>query len=434
MLSVWPNAVAHIDADAFFASCEQAMNPELKSQPVVTGKERNIVASMSYEAKAMGILRGMPIFRAQKICPALRVLPSDYETYCLISQRMFSIMRRFTPTVEEYSIDEGFLELNGLRRLYRKGYPEIAGDIRQAIEKELGIPVSAGLSTTKTLAKLASKYRKPRGFTAVPGTRIHGFLPNIQAGQVCGLGPNTSALLRKRNIVTAWDYVRTPEGQIKDLLGKTGVELWHELRGEMVYPVNPRAKTVYASISKTKTFTPPSSDYNYLKAQLYRNTESAFLKLRRHGLRTKSLAIFLTHQNFQTFGLEGKLSRESVSPVEAFPLIEKMLRSLFREHRPCRRTGVVLAALKPDTSLQYDLFEAPLGMLRTKNLYQSIDQINAAFGKHTVSSAAGLYLARENPPGLELNGRHALAERKTIRLPGETCRQRINLPLARMKI
>src|SRR3990167_6570879 len=108
----------HIDADAFFASIEQAVHPELKGKPVITGVERGIVAAASYEAKAYGVKRGVTLSDVRKLCPDCVMLPSDYETYSLFSKRMFAIMREFTPVLEEYSIDEAFADLSGLRRLY----------------------------------------------------------------------------------------------------------------------------------------------------------------------------------------------------------------------------------------------------------------------------------------------------------------------------
>ena len=110
-LHSYPQAIVHIDGDAFFASCEQANNPELKGKPVVTGKERGIAASMSYEAKARGVVRGMPIRDIFKVCPEVVLLPSDYEMYSLLSKRFYAIVWRFTPEVEEYSIDECFADL-----------------------------------------------------------------------------------------------------------------------------------------------------------------------------------------------------------------------------------------------------------------------------------------------------------------------------------
>jgi DNA polymerase-4/DNA polymerase V len=115
----WPRAILHLDADAFFASCEQAIHPELRGRPVITGKERGIVAAASYEAKAKGVKRGMRLFEAKKVCPGVITVPSDYETYSLFSVRMFEILRRFSPDVEEYSIDEAFAQ-GRFRKWWRK--------------------------------------------------------------------------------------------------------------------------------------------------------------------------------------------------------------------------------------------------------------------------------------------------------------------------
>lgn len=435
LLASWPSAIVHIDGDAFFASCEQSLHPELKGKPVVTGKERNIVASMSYEAKAFGIKRAAAVWEAKKICPGVIVLPSDYETYSLISKRMFSIMRRFTPEVEESSIDEGFADLKGLRRLYRTGYAEIAEQMRDAIERELDIPVSLGLSVTKILAKLASKYRKPRGFTVVPGYKLHEFLKGIPVETVCGIGPNTKALLNKQGVCTALDYIKRPEPWIKTLLGKVGVELWHELRGEMIYRLNPALKTSYDSISKSKTFTPPSDDYDYVKAQLFRNTESAFIKLRRYRLRAKRFLVYLRTQDFRSRVAEGDLNRGTVSPFEAFPLVEEMLKTIYVPGALYRATGVVLLLLEDDGGIQFELFEDPVRMVSMRRLSESMDQINALYGKHTVFSGAALFLGGNAEKNcLDSNPRKVLPRRKLDLLAGETFRRRLAIPMWRVKV
>src|SRR3990170_6348535 len=142
----WPRAIMHVDADAFFTSCEQAIHPELKGKPVIAGKERGIVAAASYEAKKRGIERGMRLFEVKKLCPDAVILPSDYETYSLFSVRMFEILRRFSPDVEEYSIDEAFVDLTGLRRSFHGPYGMIARKMQEAVETELGITVSIGVS------------------------------------------------------------------------------------------------------------------------------------------------------------------------------------------------------------------------------------------------------------------------------------------------
>ena len=207
----WPRAILHIDADAFFASCEQAVNPKLKGKPVITGKERGIVAAASYEAKARGVQRGMRLFEVKKVCPDAVILPSDYETYSLFSVRMFEILRRFSPDVEEYSIDEAFVDLTGLRRSFHGPYGMIAKKMQEAVENELGITVSVGVSLTKVLAKIASKYRKPHGLVLIPGREIHIYLESLSVEKVWGIGPNTSAFLRKFGITTALEFARKGE-------------------------------------------------------------------------------------------------------------------------------------------------------------------------------------------------------------------------------
>jgi DNA polymerase-4 len=433
-LRSWPTAIMHLDGDAFFASCEQSIHPELAGRPVITGQERNIVASMSYEAKALGITRGTPLWEAKKICPSVIILPSDYETYSLISKKMFSIMRRFTPVVEESSIDEGYAELAGLRRVYRMSYPLIAQHIQETVQKELGLSVSVGLSLNKTLSKLAAKFRKPHGFTAVKGSHIHLFLARIQVGEICGIGPNSKALLNKYGILTALDYAKHPRPHIKGLLGKIGVELWDELHGDYVYALNTEEKKSYYSVMKTKTFTPPSDDYNYVKAQLFRNIESAFIKIRRFKLRAKGFYIFLKKQDFKSRACESHFSRGVINPAEVFHIIEEALKQIYEPNTLYRSTGVALLKLEEDLGMQFELFEAPVQMIRMKKMAESIDQINREFGKHTVFSGAGLFLKRDKTKPTGAEGRHALAARKTDLLPGETFRQRLQMPVWKIKV
>ena len=206
----WPRAVLHLDADAFFASCEQAIHPELKGKPVITGKERGIVAAASYEAKARGVKRGMRLFEVKQVCPDTVILPSDYETYSIFSLRMFEILRRFSPDVEEYSIDEAFVDLTGLRRSYHGPYGLIAKKMQDTVETELGFTVSVGVSLTKVLAKIGSKHNKPHGLTIIPGRDIHLYLEKLPTEKIWGIGSNTAAFLGKFGITTALEFARNP--------------------------------------------------------------------------------------------------------------------------------------------------------------------------------------------------------------------------------
>ena len=213
-LHSWPRAIVHLDGDAFFTSCEEAIHPELKGKALITGGERGIVACASYLAKKMGIKRGVPLHEARKICPSLIILPSDYETYSLFSRRMFSIMRRFTPDVEEYSIDEAFADITGMRRVLHSSYEEIALKMKKEIERDLGITVSVGLSITKVLAKVASKHLKPAGMTVIKGRDIAQYLCDLPVEKVWGIGNATTNYLAKMGIrISAWslpNYLKKP--------------------------------------------------------------------------------------------------------------------------------------------------------------------------------------------------------------------------------
>lgn len=431
-LAAFPVPIIHVDADAFFTSVEQALKPELTGKPVITGRERGIVACASYEAKALGIRRPMRLFEARKISPDLICLPSDYETYSLYSQRIFAILRRFTPAVEEYSIDEAFAELGGLRRLYRTGYPEIARQIKQTIEKELGITVSVGLSASKTLAKLASRQNKPNGFTVWPANELQHFLPEIPLEKVCGFGPNTTALLRKNGLRNVWDYIQKPQAWAKQLLGKIGVELWHELRAEAVYPITAQPKTEYLSMSKTKTFTPPSPDKNYVRAQLLRNMESALIKLRHYKFRTKKFIIYLRTQDFKSHTIDAELGYATRSPLEMANAVTGLFEKLFRPYLLYRATGIILYELENDESeMQLSLFDSPQRIKSFRSLDRVIDGVNELFGKHTLHLGSTLWLGRHRWHASE---RGDLPQRKNNLLPGENFRRRLGIPMWQIRV
>lgn len=428
-LRSFPTAVAHLDGDAFFAAVEQSVDPSLKGRPVVTGKERGIIACASYEAKALGVKRGIPLFEARRMCRDLVILPSDYETYSIYSKRMFDIMRHYTPMVEEYSIDEGFADLSGLRRVFKTSYEEIARRMQEEIRAELDITVSCGLSLTKSLAKLASKFRKPRGFTPVAGHHIHLFLQQTPLEKVWGFGPNTVNLLKKHGLRTAYDFVMRPEKWAERLMGKIGRELWNELRGNVMYPVSAEEKSSYYTISKGRTFTPPSRDRTFVYAKLVRNLESAFIKARRHRLRAKVIGIALRHQDFSEDAAESVLNRATAATQEAMPLAAALFEHLFREGVDYRATMVVLGKLEADRGDQFELFEDRVRIDKMTVASRAIDEVNERFGKHKLSLGPSLFLRRE-----ERTEREALPWRKTNLLGGETKRKRLNIPRLSIKV
>jgi nucleotidyltransferase/DNA polymerase involved in DNA repair len=315
-LSSFPRAILHIDGDAFFASCEQSRDPQLQGKPVITGKERGIAASMSYEAKACGVTRGMRLFEIKKLCPDAIILPSDYETYSLLSKRFFTIVRRYTPDVEEYSVDECFADLTGLRRVLRLSYEDIAQRIKHELDEELGFTFSVGLAPNKVIAKLASKWQKPSGLTVIPGRDIHRFLRVLPVDKVWGIGNNTAALLQKYGVQTALDFARRPEVWVKKWLTKPFYTIWQELNGRCILPLVTEKKSTYQSIQKIKTFTPPSYDRAFVFAQLSKNIENACIKARRYKLAAKGAVLCLKTQQFRVHSIAVRFSRSTAFPHE----------------------------------------------------------------------------------------------------------------------
>ena len=200
----------------------------------------------------------------KRVCPEAIILPSDYETYSLLSKRLFAIVRRYTPDVEEYSIDECFADLTGLRRPLRMSYERIARAIKHDLDTELGFTFSVGLAPTKVLAKIGSKWQKPSGLTAIPGREIHLFLEQLPVEKVWGIGPQTSALLAKHRIRTALEYARQPEAWVRRMMTKPFYQIWQELNGKLVMELELTEKTSYQSIQKMKTFSPPSADKGFV--------------------------------------------------------------------------------------------------------------------------------------------------------------------------
>lgn len=421
----FPRAILHVDADSFFAACEVARRPELKGKPVITGLERGIVSSLSYEAKARGVKRAMTLSEVKRICPDAVFLPSDYESYSLYSLRMFSIIKRFTPEVEQYSIDECFADLTGLQRPLNMSYAKMAEKIKEALDSELGFTFSVGLAPTKVLAKIGSKWKKPSGLTIISARDINAYLENTPIGYVWGIGPQTTAYLNKLGIRTALEFIRKDEDWVKAHVSKPHQEIWRELKGESVYAVNPGEKQSYQSISKTKTFTPPSNDREYIFSQLSKNTENACIKLRRYNLAAKKIFFFLKTHDFRYRGFEVKLLRPTDNPIEMVRMIDKYFSSVFAPGFLFRASGITLMDLVENVSRQADLFNEVLTAEKISRIFGSVDGISKHYGKHTLFLGSSFAAMK----GTQHTGnRQVPAERKGELFKGETARKRLAIP------
>ena len=361
---------------------------------MVTGADRGIVTAASYEAKALGIPRGMPIFRLRKLFPQVIVMPGDYDSYVRYSGMMFDIVRRYADDVEEYSIDECFADLTGLDRTYiggrttRMSYREIAFQIKKEINDELDLGVSVGVAPTKVLAKSASKWQKPNGFTMIHKNDAFEYLDKITIDKVWGIGGQTSAKLKKMGIQTAGDYARRDQVWIREHFAKPYETIWHELNGTSVNPVDPAPKLLYSSIQKTRTFHPATNDTGFLFAQLSRHTENACAKARRYGLLPKSASIFLKTRDFAYVRREFKLPFPTNSPETILAEVRRELPAIHVPGVLYRASGIVLRELIPKKALEKDLFGNVNTADKFEMIHEKIDQLENKYGKRMVHLAS----------------------------------------------
>lgn len=375
----WPNVILHIDADAFFASVYQAIHPQSQNKPVVVGKERGIATAVSYQAKKLGIKRGMAIAYIKKIFPSVLIVESDYEIYELFSQRIFEIIKKFSPLVERYSIDEFFVDLKGLRRYLNKSYQEIAIAIKKEIENKLGITVSLGLSINKSLSKLASSFNKPSGFTVVDGLSIERFLKKIPINKVWGIGENTSSFLNKLGILTAYDFAVKSEDFIKKYLTKPFFEIWQELRGGIIFNLNLDKKENYKSITRSGSF-PLTNNRNFLFSRLIFHLNEAFLTARKFEYLIGGVEIFLKNSYFCFF-------KEKIifNPPIKYPLlinnsVKEKFELIYNKNFLYRSCGCVIFDFKEEKFTQPSLFNNNQKEEKLEKIYQLIDKQKIDFG------------------------------------------------------
>lgn len=384
----WPHAIAHIDADAFYASCEAARHPELKGRPIcVLSNQNAMVIAKSYDAKHAGVTTGMPVWEARRLIPNAAFLTPDFRFYGQMSSRMFSIMHRYSPEIEVYSIDEGFMDMNGIRILWRKSFRQLADEIRRAIRQEVGITVSIGISITRTLAKMASESNKPDGSTVVPGKRVDRFLLDIPVHDVPGIGRNRTALLHKFNIRTAHDFIHAEKALIHRLLGRHGLILFEELNGRSVMSLEiepPLPK----SVARTASMGEVSGDAQLIRAHLSRHVMRLVSDLVAKQLLTKHLQVFLTLKSFEKCGINIPLDFPSNSLKVVNRAVAHAFEKLYRSDQLYRGCGIVATHISEEASATEDLFGFMREDLRQSKLMHTVNHINNRYGKGMVTLAA----------------------------------------------
>ena len=394
LVSDWPCAIAHVDADCFYASCELARRPDLRNRPVcVLSSQDACVVAKTYDAKAAGISTGMPVWEAKKRLPQAEYLSADFGYYGQMSDKLFAIFARFSPDIEVYSIDEGFLDLRGLRSLWRKGYGEIAQAIREAVRREIGITVSVGVSVTKTLAKIASEFNKPDGTTIVPGRRIAEFLARVKAREIPGIGANREALLGKFGITTALQFIEADEALIRKLMGRSGTDLRRELRGEPVFALELEPR-LPKSIARTASLGEITVSRETLVAHLTHHTTRVATELVTKRYLAAKLAVFLRLKSFDSASAEIRLDYPTASYFVLSRAVQAALERLCQPGQLYRGCGVVASDIRFAASVPLDLFGVMEQDGRQGALMGTMDAINGKYGSGTVRMLASLPLKR----------------------------------------
>ena len=394
LVSDWPQAIAHVDADCFFASCELARRPDLRNRPVcVLSSQDACVVAKTYDAKAAGISTGMPVWEAKKRLPQAEYIPADFGYYGQMSDKLFAILARFSPQIEVYSIDEGFIDLHGLRSLWRKSYGEIANAMREAVRRETGISVSVGVSVTKTLAKIASEFNKPDGSTIVPGRRIAEFLGRVKAKAIPGIGANREALLRKFGIATALQFIEADEALIRKLMGRSGTDLRRELRGEPMFALElgPRLPK---SIARTASLGEITVSRETLAAHLTHHATRVATELVKKRYLAAKLAVFLRLKSFDSASVEIRLDYPTASYFALSRAVQAVLERLYQPGQRYRGCGVVASEIRLAASVTHDLFGVMEQDGRQGALLETMDAINGKYGSGTVRMLASLSLKR----------------------------------------
>src|ERR1039458_1138227 len=330
--------IVHLDADAFFASVEQAADTRLRGKPMAVGGEsRGIIASASYEARKFGIYTPMPTARARKLCPKLIVLPGDYERYEQFSNWMFGYAYDFTPDVEQTSIDEGYFDLTANRK---KPAIEIALTIRKAIGQSLKITVSEGIASNKLVSQIASKLNKPAAFLEIPHGHEIGFLHALPNKWLPGIGPKTAVRLNAAGLAHMGQLARTPVHLLSLLLGGQAPVLRQFANGIDERPLVP-AREPQKSFSQQETFDEDVTDEEYVEAVLRRMADRLFATVREECRSVRTLMVKVRYNDRD----ENQRAESLREPTDLETDIYGRLQGLLREAWQ-RRVSLRMVSLK----------------------------------------------------------------------------------------
>ncbi len=371
-------AIAHIDCDAFYATIEKRDDPSLAAEPVIVGGgRRGVVATACYIARTFGVKSAMPMFEALRRCPHARVIRPDMEKYARVGRQVRKMMLALTPLVEPLSIDEAFLDLSGTERLHGLIPAKVLARFAAAVEKELGITVSIGLSGNKFLAKIASDLDKPRGFAVLAESEAQKFLAAKPVGFIFGVGKVSAARLARDGFHRIGDLQAASEAALMRRYGEEGRRLARLARGIDARKVATDRET--KSVSAETTFARDIADFRVLERILWSQAEEVSARLKAKALAGATVTLKLKTADFRIRTRAHSLA----APTQLAGKIFAAARSALEREADgtkFRLLGVGMSALTTaDAADPADFVDARAALAE-----HAVDRVRARFGDDAV--------------------------------------------------
>ena len=384
--------IIHADMDAFYASVEQRDDPKLSGKPVLVGgspKSRGVVAAASYEARAFGCRSAMPMRTAVRLCPHAAIVPPRFARYREVSDQLMDIFRQATPLVEPLSLDEAFLDVS--HRVVDGADPAgVARWLRETVRRETGLTVSCGVATVKSVAKIASDHDKPDGLTVVVPGEERAFLAPLPIRDLWGVGPRTAERLSKAGVKTIGELAERPLPWLIERFGVRGEWFYRLARGEDDRPVSVSRET--KSISAEQTFAEDVADRQELESAVREQAARVVRRLRRAGLRARTVQLKLRLADFTTFTRRRTLAvaTDVVEPIEAAAL--EILALEILDGRRFRLIGTgVSNFVQEEEAAQLSLFgqvDLPPRPTPAPELREAVTALRDRYGEGSVSFGA----------------------------------------------
>ncbi len=376
-----PRQIIHVDMDAFYASVEQQDRPKLRGKAVIVAgeaKARGVVSAASYEARKFGVHSAMPTAAALRLCPHVTVLPVRMERYAQISQQVHAIFEQYTPLVEPISLDEAFLDVTASTSLFGSA-DQIGRTIKHQIKAQTHLTASVGVAPNKFLAKLASDLQKPDGFVIITEQNKQEILDPLGVGRIWGVGKVTEDALRAHGIHTIADLRRYPPAALKSIVGNGAEPLQRLAHGQDDSEVEPARRR--KSISSEQTFATDIDDADVLSTVLLEQIEEVTQRLRRNGLKARTVTLKLRYGDFRTVTRSETLSEATNLTRPLWQAARQVFRQWHaRSGGPLRLLGFGASSLEPEGAGQGMLFSDPEAE-KLKRLDDVADKIRTRYGR-----------------------------------------------------